>query len=719
MGRGEACCTMLLHADDVHSSSGGTSEEEEDSAAVSGELVLMGAQVRQDGRSSSLTAPSGPAQQRLYLATLGRSGIQPFQLGYVEAHGTGTKLGDPVEVGSLRAALLDSSSSSRGSSSGGGGGGGGDEPPPTTPPPLAMGGLKANTGHTEGASGLPGLLKLVTLMASRTTAPNALLRVMNTHVLAAVQGGGGGGGGSRHGSGHETRRCCFPVNAGAGAGAFGASSITVPDGMVNAFGYSGTIAIALLRRREESRGGGVGARLSPFGHGGSFARATGGTGTGTTTTTTKLVYRRRSFLWRDDAASSSGSVLLGAGDGGRTSNTRMYNVCWVVAPAPGGPGQPTSTSQAGGLRLLRPPHTRTLVLLRARRHRHHHHHHHHASADGAVGAVVVLLPAASSAAPSSNSARFALALAQRLASYAKPLRLVLVTNGAFVVAAGGGGGGGNGGGAPPTSACAHGGAWGFARVLRLEHAAMRAQSIDDVPAAAAAAGAHHLSHPFAAAEAEAEAAYIGNVYRVARMRACNAIHTTITPPSTAAAAFTTRGCYALSGGLGGLGLRAATLLVEGGASRLLLTSRSARVLRDGQGLQAQLKSLTTTGAGAAAGRLRLDALLVVAADMADAAETRALLDAAGGHNQGSSSFSPIRGVLHAAGGSDRGLVKAHLDAQRMCWMYASKAMGARHLLSATPTALLQVCVCVEREPPPPSCGPPPSYEAPPNGLPPQ
>ena len=52
-----------------------------------------------------------------------------------------------------------------------------------------------------------------------------------------------------------------------------------------------------------------------------------------------------------------------------------------------------------------------------------------------------------------------------------------------------------------------------------------------------------------------------------------------------------RGPYAITGGLGGLGLRAAALLVEGGAVHVLLASRGGRVARDGQGLAAQLALL--------------------------------------------------------------------------------------------------------------------------------
>lgn len=56
-GRGEACATILLTEQALESS-------------TSGLLVYMGSAVNQDGRSSSLTAPNGPAQQRAIHAAL-------------------------------------------------------------------------------------------------------------------------------------------------------------------------------------------------------------------------------------------------------------------------------------------------------------------------------------------------------------------------------------------------------------------------------------------------------------------------------------------------------------------------------------------------------------------------------------------------------------------------------------------------------------------------
>ena len=84
--RGEACCAWVLrplqHDDD-------------------GTPAQLGSCVRNDGRSASLTAPNGQAQQRLLVAALADAGTPIESLSLNEAHGTGTALGDPIEAASL------------------------------------------------------------------------------------------------------------------------------------------------------------------------------------------------------------------------------------------------------------------------------------------------------------------------------------------------------------------------------------------------------------------------------------------------------------------------------------------------------------------------------------------------------------------------------------------------------------------------------------------
>ncbi|WP_344407459.1 type I polyketide synthase, partial [Dactylosporangium fulvum] len=103
--------------------------------------VVKGSAVNQDGASSSLTAPNGPSQQRVIRAALAAAGVAASEVDAVEAHGTGTALGDPIEAQALLATY----------------GQGRDRP-------LWLGSVKSNLGHTQAASGVAGVIKMVQAM---------------------------------------------------------------------------------------------------------------------------------------------------------------------------------------------------------------------------------------------------------------------------------------------------------------------------------------------------------------------------------------------------------------------------------------------------------------------------------------------------------------------------------------------------------------------------
>ncbi|MFC6084168.1 type I polyketide synthase [Sphaerisporangium aureirubrum] len=102
--------------------------------------LLRGSAVNQDGRSSQLTAPNGPAQQRVIRRALDSAELAPHEVDLMEAHGTGTTLGDPIEAGALLATY-----------------GQGREPGR----PLWLGSLKSNIGHSQAAAGVGGVIKSV------------------------------------------------------------------------------------------------------------------------------------------------------------------------------------------------------------------------------------------------------------------------------------------------------------------------------------------------------------------------------------------------------------------------------------------------------------------------------------------------------------------------------------------------------------------------------
>lgn len=121
--------------------------------------LIRGSAANDDGRSSGfLMTPGRGGQEAVIRKAWQRSGLSPGQAQYVEAHGTGTRAGDPVEMEALGAVLQEG------------------RPPDE---PCAVGSVKTNFGHTEGAAGVAGVIKTALSLAHRELPPSLHCEQLN------------------------------------------------------------------------------------------------------------------------------------------------------------------------------------------------------------------------------------------------------------------------------------------------------------------------------------------------------------------------------------------------------------------------------------------------------------------------------------------------------------------------------------------------------------
>jgi len=160
-GRGEGCAAGFLEKP-------GSGRSELRKQAKMKEPYEMGrfasSMMNQDGRSASITAPSGPAQSACVRGSLKEAGLTPDQTLFSECHGTGTALGDPIEVGSTRIV----------------------NDPYDRATPLSVGAAKTQVGHLELGAGAVGFLRAVLVLNHACVPPNNHIKQLNEHF--AIEG---------------------------------------------------------------------------------------------------------------------------------------------------------------------------------------------------------------------------------------------------------------------------------------------------------------------------------------------------------------------------------------------------------------------------------------------------------------------------------------------------------------------------------------------------
>jgi polyketide synthase-associated protein len=122
--------------------------------------ILRATQVGQDGRSASLTAPNGPAQEEMIVRAIKEAQMTAPESTVWECHGTGTSLGDPIEVGAVRKVQVRMPRSE----------------------PLMITSIKTNIGHLEGGAAMGGMVKCI-LQCERARCLSTIhLRTLNPHL---------------------------------------------------------------------------------------------------------------------------------------------------------------------------------------------------------------------------------------------------------------------------------------------------------------------------------------------------------------------------------------------------------------------------------------------------------------------------------------------------------------------------------------------------------
>ncbi|KAK3090166.1 hypothetical protein FSP39_009679 [Pinctada imbricata] len=128
--------------------------------------TVIHSKTNSDGnKEQGITFPSGQIQKRLLQEVYSEACIDPATVAYVEAHGTGTKAGDPQEVNTIADVFCKGRQC-----------------------PLLIGSTKSNMGHSEPASGLSAVAKVIISMEDGYVPANLHYNTPNPDIPGLTDG---------------------------------------------------------------------------------------------------------------------------------------------------------------------------------------------------------------------------------------------------------------------------------------------------------------------------------------------------------------------------------------------------------------------------------------------------------------------------------------------------------------------------------------------------
>lgn len=113
--------------------------------------VIASTRVHQNQNCTAITVPNAVSLSELFVEVIQRARLEPQSVSVVEAHGTGTAVGDPAEYDGIRRVLGGSIRSNT----------------------LQLSSVKGSVGHTEFASGVVSLMKLLLMISKGFIPPQA------------------------------------------------------------------------------------------------------------------------------------------------------------------------------------------------------------------------------------------------------------------------------------------------------------------------------------------------------------------------------------------------------------------------------------------------------------------------------------------------------------------------------------------------------------------